>query len=110
MRIRRAYNIAKKPEINKLQNRRWDLNHLKSNIHPYSAKNNSTNKNLEYSTLKPLTSSLSPSAKSNGARLVSARTTNKKIKTTGKNSIALEKGKDLQDRENPKNKGKNKIK
>jgi len=38
----------------------------------YSAKNSRANPPLEYSTLKPLTSSDSPSAKSKGVRLVSA--------------------------------------
>jgi len=41
-------------------------------IDPYSARNKSTNLPLPYSTLNPLTSSLSPSAKSKGARFVSA--------------------------------------
>jgi hypothetical protein len=37
-------------------------------IMPYSAKNNNTKPTLENSTLKPDTNSLSPSAKSKGAR------------------------------------------
>jgi len=40
----------------------------------YSAKNTITNKTDLYSVLNPLTSSLSPSAKSNGDRLASAKT------------------------------------
>lgn len=38
---------------------------------PYSLKNKTTNKDLPISTLNPLMSSLSPSSKSNGARLFS---------------------------------------
>lgn len=41
-------------------------------IFPYSAKNKNVKFNPLYSVLKPETSSLSPSAKSKGARFVSA--------------------------------------
>ena len=46
----------------------------------YSAKNTITNKTELYSVLNPLTSSLSPSAKSKGERLASARTLTLNIK------------------------------
>lgn len=46
----------------------------------YSAKNTTTNGIEEYSVLNPETNSLSPSAKSNGDRLVSAKAMIKKIK------------------------------
>ena len=42
-------------------------------ILPYSAKNKRANPPLPYSTLNPDTSSDSPSAKSKGVRLVSAK-------------------------------------
>lgn len=51
---------------------------LKKIIIPYSLKNNRTNDTLENSVLNPLTSSLSPSAKSKGARLSSPKTIIKK--------------------------------
>jgi len=40
---------------------------------PYSLKNRSTNTELPISTLKPLINSLSPSKRSNGARLLSIK-------------------------------------
>jgi hypothetical protein len=42
---------------------------LNASIIPYSDKKMNTNPTAEYSTLNPLISSLSPSAKSKGARL-----------------------------------------
>ncbi|KAL1238474.1 Valine--tRNA ligase, partial [Trichinella spiralis] len=52
----------------------WVLNKVLSRmIIPYSAINKKANSTLENSMLKPLTSSLSASAKSKGLRLVSAR-------------------------------------
>ena len=54
-------------------------------IEPYSAKKNSANPILEYSTLNPETSSDSASGKSKGARLVSANIDTKNIKNKGKN-------------------------
>lgn len=51
---------------------------------PYSPRNNKANKDEPYSTLNPLTNSLSPSAKSKGARFVSANKANNHIKLTGK--------------------------
>lgn len=54
-------------------------------IEPYSAKKNNANPILEYSTLKPETSSDSASGKSNGARLVSAKIEIKNIRNKGKN-------------------------
>jgi len=110
IKIINAYLIANMLDTKRFEKSKWELNHLNNSIQPYSAKNNNTNKNLENSTLNPLTNSLSPSAKSKGARLVSAKITNKKINTTGKNNIALENGKVLHLMENPRNKGKNKIK
>ena len=50
----------------------------------YSAKKTITNNTDLYSVLNPLTSSLSPSAKSNGDRLVSA-----KIETENKRNIIV---------------------
>jgi len=47
---------------------------LKNNKLPYSAKNNKAKENLLYSVLNPETNSLSPSAKSNGARFSSTKT------------------------------------
>jgi hypothetical protein len=61
------------------------VNVLISIIEPYSAKKNNANPILAYSTLKPETSSLSASGKSNGARLVSAKIEIKNIKNRGKN-------------------------
>ena len=50
------------------------------NIIPYSAKKNKVNPAPPYSILKPDTNSLSPSERSNGARLVSAKKTIKNPK------------------------------
>jgi hypothetical protein len=57
-------------------------------IDPYSAKKNKAKPILEYSTLKPDTSSDSASGRSNGALLVSAKIETKNIKNKGKNGIA----------------------
>lgn len=57
-------------------------------IDPYSAKKNKAKPILEYSTLKPETSSDSASGRSNGALLVSAKIETKNIKNKGKNGIA----------------------
>jgi len=48
------------------------VKNLKKIIFPYSPKNNNANPILLYSVLNPETNSLSPSAKSNGDRFVSA--------------------------------------
>lgn len=53
-------------------------------IDPYSARKNNAKPILEYSTLKPETSSDSASGKSKGARLVSASIETKNIKNKGK--------------------------
>jgi hypothetical protein len=53
-------------------------------IDPYSAKKNNAKPILEYSTLKPDTSSDSASGRSNGARFVSAKIDTKNIKNKGK--------------------------
>ncbi len=55
---------------------------IKENIKiiPYSPKNNKTNPILLISILNPLISSLSPSAKSKGARLVSDKINKNQIK------------------------------
>jgi len=50
-------------------------------IERYSERNKRTNPGPEYSTLKPETSSDSPSAKSKGERLDSASNTTKEIST-----------------------------
>jgi hypothetical protein len=54
-------------------------------IEPYSAKKNSAKPILEYSTLKPETSSDSASGRSKGARFVSAKMETKNSKNKGKN-------------------------
>jgi hypothetical protein len=63
------------------------VNKLIAIIDPYSAKKNKANPMLEYSTLKPETSSDSASGKSNGARFVSAKIETKNIKNKGKKGI-----------------------
>jgi hypothetical protein len=63
----------------------------KSKTIPYSAKNKRTNPLAPYSTLKPEMSSLSPSLKSKGARLVSATQLNQNIKKINKDRNILEK-------------------
>lgn len=55
----------------------------------YSAIKINANPNLPYSILNPETSSDSPSAKSNGVRLVSARQETNQIPAIGKNKITL---------------------
>jgi hypothetical protein len=50
------------------------VTNLRRRIEPYSAMKIRAKPNLLYSTLNPETSSLSPSAKSNGVRFNSART------------------------------------
>lgn len=57
---------------------------LMNKIDMYSAKKIITNLTEAYSVLNPLTSSLSPSAKSNGDRLVSASLDKKKSNISGK--------------------------
>jgi hypothetical protein len=49
----------------------------------YSAKKSKANKPLSYSILNPDTNSDSPSAKSNGARFVSANALTSQIKSRG---------------------------
>jgi len=61
------------------------VNILMAIMEPYSAKKNKAKPILEYSTLKPETSSDSASGRSNGARLVSAKIEIKNIKKSGKN-------------------------
>lgn len=61
-----------KPVINDKEKNNTEVRYLNIKIEPYSARNKRTNLPLPYSTLKPLTNSLSPSAKSKGARFVSA--------------------------------------
>jgi len=63
------------------------VNVLIAIIDPYSAKKNKAKPMLEYSTLKPETSSDSASGKSNGARFVSAKIETKNIKNKGKKGI-----------------------
>lgn len=58
---------------------------LINKILPYSDKNKHANSNAEYSILNPETNSLSPSAKSKGARLVSASLDITHITSTGVN-------------------------
>ena len=68
----------------------------------YSAKNTTTKGIEEYSVLNPETNSLSPSAKSNGDRLVSAKAIIKKIKALNgiitKGGIKLKKFKDREEK------------
>jgi len=67
------------PEKNRIEVRR-----LMNKILPYSAIKRKANRAPPYSMLKPETSSDSPSARSKGARLVSARQViNQKTKITG---------------------------
>lgn len=54
----------------------------------YSAKKNKANPIAEYSTLYPLTNSLSASGKSKGARFVSANILTRNIKNSEKNGTA----------------------
>lgn len=56
-------------------------------IWQYSAKKNKAKDILEYSTLNPETSSDSPSVKSNGTRLVSAKAETKNIIAIGNKGI-----------------------
>lgn len=60
--------IPPKPSENGIE-----TNIPKQNKIPYSLKNTSTNRTLLISILKPLISSLSPSKRSNGARLLSIK-------------------------------------
>ena len=64
------------------------VNRLIAIIEPYSAKKNNANPILEYSTLKPDTSSDSASGKSNGGLFVSANIDTKNIRNKGRNGIA----------------------
>jgi len=68
----------------------------------YSAKNTTTKGIEEYSVLNPETNSLSPSAKSNGDRLVSAKAIIKKIKALNgiitRGGIKLKKFKDREEK------------
>lgn len=59
-----------------------------SKIFPYSARKKRANGPAAYSTLKPETSSDSPSARSNGARLVSAKVDRYHIAARGHIGIA----------------------
>ena len=56
----------------------------------YSPRKNSANVMALYSTKKPATISVSPSARSNGARLVSAMPEMKKMINIGKSGIAYQ--------------------
>ena len=56
-------------------------------MEPYSAKKNNAKPMLEYSTLKPETSSDSASGRSKGALFVSAKIEIKNIRNNGKNGI-----------------------
>lgn len=60
-----------------------EVNKLINRIFIYSAIKIKANKPLLYSTLKPETSSLSPSERSNGVRLVSASEVINQITRTG---------------------------
>jgi len=75
--------IIVKSTKEKLENNQTvSIIHIKR-ILVYSAKNNKAKRPLSYSTLKPETSSDSPSAKSNGARFVSAKVLTNKIRSKG---------------------------
>lgn len=68
-----------------------EVRNLMNKILPYSAIKRKAKRAPPYSILKPETSSDSPSAKSKGARLVSARQViNQKIKIIGITRIATE--------------------
>jgi hypothetical protein len=66
---------------------RLPVSSLINKILPYSAINRKANSPLPYSILKPDTSSDSPSARSNGARLVSANLVTNHMKKIGENII-----------------------
>ncbi len=63
----RSLKIKKLNIRENLKNNNLNINLKRIKI-PYSLKNNNTKATLENSVLKPLTNSLSPSDKSNGAR------------------------------------------
>ena len=69
---------------------------LKPKIKEYSAKKRNVKDREEYSVLKPLTNSDSPSVKSKGARFVSARivSNHRGIQNTPKNQYEESSGKD----------------
>lgn len=67
----------------------------KNTIFAYSAIKIRANFNPPYSTLNPETNSDSPSARSKGARLVSAKQLKTKIKTTWKKKIPKKKWQNL---------------
>lgn len=79
------FNTVSKPTLLKLPPKKSELViTLISRILPYSAINKKANSPPPYSTLNPETSSDSPSARSKGARLVSAKLViNHKNKTVG---------------------------
>ncbi len=81
--------IAVGIEITKVPVSRHDDSSLMKRILLYSAMNKKANPAPPYSTLKPETSSDSPSAKSNGARFVSAKITTVHIAPRGKNSMMV---------------------
>ena len=74
-RFQRTQNIKKKEErrIGSPPKKKQALKKDKTIILPYSAKNKKTKGTDLYSVLNPETSSLSPSGKSKGARLVSTK-------------------------------------
>lgn len=75
-------------EINAAGKSKIEVNRHIAKILMYSAINIRANGVPLYSTLNPETSSDSPSAKSNGARLVSAKMVTNHIKARGRASIA----------------------
>lgn len=75
-------NPPDQPPINRIANKK-----LIKIMWEYSAKKNKAKDIEEYSTLKPDTSSDSPSVKSKGALFVSARLETKNIKAAGQRGI-----------------------
>jgi len=63
--------------------KKWDVNILRNKIEPYSEIKIKENKPPEYSVLNPETNSDSPSEKSKGERLDSAKQIKNQIKTIG---------------------------
>jgi hypothetical protein len=84
---RKINKAIKKNGTNRKGKKITEVRSLTKIILPYSAKNNRVKLKEEYSVLNPDTSSLSPSAKSKGARLVSqSMARNQNINIPGANN------------------------
>src|SRR4249919_337873 len=78
----KPWNGLSQPPTKKIETRK-----LTSSMFAYSARKNSANCEPEYSTMWPATISDSPSATSNGARLVSATPEMKYTRNSGNNQM-----------------------